>query len=86
MDGFKLSIELPMPMSSPNQDRVELCDECHMKHAGEDECWTGMLPSGELPLPPRTSALTGRELIDEGMPMKVAKNVKVIKKGKQRGT
>lgn len=79
MHGFKMNINLAMPTERP--DPAPLCDECHMKHAQYDECWEGVLPGGMLPLPPRDGTDTGREMIDEGMP--VAKKVKVIKKGKK---
>ncbi len=93
MDGFKLNIELPMPAERP--DRVELCDSCHMKHTEHDECWTGMLPAGELPLPTLDKTLTGRELIDEkpvkSLPEKqdnpltrLFKAAKKLAKGKKR--
>jgi len=63
--GFRLNLNLEMPTERPN--RVELCDVCHMKHTDEDDCWEGMLPAGMLPLPELTKALTGREMIDNGM-------------------
>jgi len=79
-DGFKMSLKLAMPESRPEE--APLCDGCSMKHATHDECWEGILPAGMLPLPTFDKNMTGRELIDEGMP-KVAKNVKVIKKSKK---
>jgi hypothetical protein len=44
-----------------------------MKHAPYDECWEGILPGGMLPLPTFDKNMTGRELVDEGMPEKKSK-------------
>jgi hypothetical protein len=63
MKGFRISIDLEMPTERP--DDAPLCDECHMKHSKNEECWEGMLPAGMLPLPKLDKTLTGRELIDE---------------------
>lgn len=89
MSGFKMSLDLSMPESRPED--APLCEECSMKHASNDDCWEGILPAGMLPLPTFDKNMTGRELIDEdkgealldkvkkhGLP--IAKNVKVTKK------
>jgi len=62
MSGIKINITLAMPTDRPSG--VSVCDECSMKHAQEDECWDGLLPAGELELPPREKTDTGREMID----------------------
>ncbi len=66
MHNFKIEIEMEMPTQRPSI--ACLCKKCHMKHAPEDECWEGMLPAGELPLPTLDKTLTGREMIDEEKP------------------
>lgn len=63
---MKLNIDLEMPTQRP--PHPILCDECHMKHLPDDDCWEGMLPAGELPLPTLDKNLTGREMVDEDSP------------------
>ena len=73
MDGFKMSLDLAMPSEQPNP--APLCDECSMKHGPHDDCWEGILPAGELPLPVMNKYATGREMIDNGADDKPEENL-----------
>ena len=68
MHGFKMSLDLSMPSDRP--EAAPLCGECSMKHGAKDDCWEGILPAGELPLPAFDKYETGRSLVDEGMDKK----------------